>query len=529
MRPLRLKSSATPASSANFEGLQEMTDSEIEQYISAVVTQKFADETDGTGTGEINFDTANALTGTDIGVFYDNARTEAIGVHPASGSVNVTSFYAKQVETAASGTLTTRPVGWDASINGVKEFSDSEVETDLLDKIIDDMVAGGNYTVGTYKLAVSAPTGGTWTQRYTLTNTYGGSGGTSNNTIGVWQQTAPISGKDDNLYPIKVYNTSNLRGKTQAEVEELEPLFRNRMISTGVGKYKLQSTTPVGGTWIKMGDAGGFSDTRQVVSPENYTGNYTAAYSGDYAGTYVGPVNYTGTYSEIYAGAYVGPVNYAGAYTGNFTGTYTGPVSYGGSYTGSFAGAYTGFYAGLVAYAGAYAQAFAGAYVGVYNGPRTYSFTGSYAGSYILYYGGYAQGAYTGNYAGSYLGTYGPTQWAGQYTGNYTGYFTGIYAGPFNFTGNYTGAYNQVFTGTYVGPVNYAGTYSQAFTGVYVGPVTYSGTYSLGYAGTYAGPVNYTGSYTGTYESTFAGVYVGDTVQVGTETVSTVYLWLKTA
>lgn len=557
MRPLRIKSSSTPASSANFQGLQEMTDADIEQYISAVVTQKFADDTDGTGTGEINFDTANALSGTAIGTFYDNARTETIGDHPASGTVTVTTYYAKQVETAASGTLTTRPVGWDASLGGIKQFTDSEVESDLLDKIIDDMVGGSDYTVGTYKMSVSAPSGGTWTQRYTLTNTYGGSSGASSNTIGIWQQTAPVSAKDTNLYPVKVYDTTNLRGETQAEVEELVPLFRNRMISTGVGKYKLQSTTPTGGTWIKMGDAGGFSDTRQIVSPSDYTGNYTAAYSGDYSGTYVGPVNYTGayvgtyvgpvnytgTYSEIYTGAYTGPVNYAGAYTGFFAGAYVGPVSYSGSYTGSFAGAYSGTYTGPVAYAGAYSQAFAGAYAGVYSGPRTYAYTGSYAGSYILYYGGYVNSAWTGAYAGSYVGTYGPTNWTGYYTGSYTGYFTGTYSGPVNFTGSYTGAYNQAFTGTYVGPVSYTGTYSQAFTGTYVGPVSYAGTYSLAYAGTYTGPVSYagsysgtyvgpvsyTGAYTGTYESTFTGVYAGDTVQVGTETVSTVYLWLRTA
>ena len=39
MIPLRIKSSAVPADSSNIQGLQEMTDAEIEQYISATITK----------------------------------------------------------------------------------------------------------------------------------------------------------------------------------------------------------------------------------------------------------------------------------------------------------------------------------------------------------------------------------------------------------------------------------------------------------------------------------------------------------
>ncbi len=51
----------------------------------------------------------------------------------------------------------------------------------------------------------------------------------------IWQKTAPTTSADTNLYPIKSYNTTNLRGETQAEVEEMVPAFRNRIISEGVG------------------------------------------------------------------------------------------------------------------------------------------------------------------------------------------------------------------------------------------------------------------------------------------------------
>lgn len=527
MRPLKIKSSATPATSSNFEGLQEMTDAEIEQYISAVITKKFADDTDGSGTAEINIDTANALSGATIGTFVDTKRTEAIGTHPASTGTSDTTYYAKQVDSVASSSISDRPTGWDTTLGGIKEFTDAELNTDIIDKVIADMVGGSDYTVGTYKLSVNAPTGGTWTQRYTLTNTYGGTNNTTN-TIGIWQQTSPVSSSNANLYPVKVYNTSNLKGATQAEVEQLVPLFRNRIMSTDIGTYQLSSSSPGTGTWVKMGDAGGFTDTRQVVSPSDYSGTYNQGYSGDYSGTYTGPVSFSGTYTEPYTGSYVGPVNYTGSYTGNFTGTYTGPVNYAGAYVGSFAGAYAGTYTGPVGYSGTYNQGFTGAYAGVYSGTRAYAYTGTWSGSYILYYGGYANSAWTGAYTGSYIG-YFSGNYTGYYSGTYVGQFTGVYAGPVNFTGSYTGTYNQSFTGIYVGPVSYAGSYSQAFSGVYVGPVTYSGTYSADYTGAYVGPVNFTGTYTGVYTAAYTGIYASNTVQASTENVSSVYLWMRTA
>ena len=39
MRPLRIKASAYPVDSSNLQGLQEMTDTEIEQYYSAILTK----------------------------------------------------------------------------------------------------------------------------------------------------------------------------------------------------------------------------------------------------------------------------------------------------------------------------------------------------------------------------------------------------------------------------------------------------------------------------------------------------------
>ena len=99
--------------------------------------------------------------------------------------------------------------------------------------------------------------------------------------------------------------------------------LRNRIVSTGVGKYAVQQSAPVGGTWITQGSS--FSDTRNTLTNENYSGNYTGSYAGNYTGSY------SGSYRLFYAG-------FAGTlYTGTYSGTYTG--NYSGTYTGTYTGA----------------------------------------------------------------------------------------------------------------------------------------------------------------------------------------------
>jgi hypothetical protein len=181
MRPLRIKASGSPPSSANFQGLQELTDNEINQYLSYVITNKFATNWDGTLTGDLNMDTSNSLAGTSIGNFADTVRTESIGTHPATGATTSTTYYFKQITDSATENVTNRPLGYDSAI---KEMTDSEIDTDILDKVISDMVTESDYTVGQYTLAEAAPTGGTWTSRYTITNTTQG----GNNTIYLWQK-----------------------------------------------------------------------------------------------------------------------------------------------------------------------------------------------------------------------------------------------------------------------------------------------------------------------------------------------------
>jgi len=340
MRPIRVKASGSPITSANYQGLQEMSDTDIEQYLSYVITNKYATDWDGTLTGDLNMDTANALSGSSIGTFADTQRTESVGTHPATGATStVNTYYFKQVTSAATESITNRPVGYDS---GIKEFTDSQLDTDILDKVIEDMVSESDYTVGQFKLAASAPSGGTWTSRYTITDTHlDGS-----NTIYLWQKTAPTSSANSDLTSLKY--DSGLKMQTAAEIEQIVPNFRNRIVegygsTPGVGCYLVQASSPSEtGTWTQMGDAAGFSDTRHQVASSTYSGSYTGTFSGDYTGAYEGPADYSGTYTGDYVLYYSGYVG--GTFSGDYTGFYTGVTDYSGTYTGFYSQDFAGNY-----------------------------------------------------------------------------------------------------------------------------------------------------------------------------------------
>ena len=384
MRPLKIKASSYPVSASNFEGLQEMTDTEIEQYYSATLLKDFSDNTNGSGVGEINVTTDGSGTGTTIGSITDTKRQDAIGTHPTAGATtNVNVYTFKQVNSAASESITNRPLGYETSGNvGINEFTDAELDTDILDKVLGDLVAQGNYVTGQYSLSTSAPAGGTWTSRYTLIDTQVDE---TEATKYIWQKTTATTAAVSDYKPLKLDGTS-VKEMTVAEIEQVVPNMRNRITDSTVGTYALQAAAPGSGTWVQQGES--FTDTRQEVGSQTYEGNY----SGNYTGGYTGAKTYTGTYSG----------SYTGAYTGNYVGTSAYAGDYSGSYTGSYAADYSG-YAGT-----SYSGTYSGTYTGYYTGAKTYT--------------GYYSGAYSGNYAGNYVGT---SAYAGTYTGTYTGYYAG--------------------------------------------------------------------------------------------------------
>lgn len=401
MIPIRIKASSTPISSSNFQGLQQMSDAEINQYLSAVITQKFADDTDGTGTAELNVDTANALTGDSIGTWVDQIRDDSIGDHPTDGATTDTTYYFKQVTAAASESITNRPVGYDSAI---KEFTDAELDTDILDKVIEDMVTGTGYTVGQYSLAATSPSGGTWTSRYTITDSAQG----GNTSYYLWQKTTPTTSSNSDLTSLKLDST-DVKMMSEAEIEQLVPNFRNRIIDSGIGTYRIQATAPGSGTWTQQGDD--LEDTRQQVSSQDYAGTFTGSFSGSFS------------------------QNFSGSYAGNYVGNKT----YSGSYTGTFSGSYAGNYVGTSAYSGDYA--------------------GTYSSNFILYYAGFVGGTFTGNFTGYYTGFYsGAKTYTGYYSGDYNQNFSGDYVGTSAYSGTYTGYYSGSFTGNFSN--NFSGNFS---------------------------------------------------------------------
>ena len=395
MRPLRVKASSTPITSSNFQGLQEMTDSEINQYLSYVITNKFATDTDGTGTAELNVDTANALTGTSIGTFTDTIRDDAIGDHPTDGATSSTTYYFKQVTAAASESITNRLVGYDSAI---KEMTDGDLDTDILDKVIDDMVTETDYTVGQYTLAASAPSGGTWTSRYTITDSAQG----GNTQIYLWQKTAPTSSANSDLTSLKLSGSSATRMMTAAEIEQMVPNFRNRIIDNNIGKYALQETAPGTGTWTQMGDT--FNDTRQAVSGDAYAGSFGGTFAGDFTG------EFAGTFADTYVGAKTYTGGYTGAFSGEYAGNFVGTSAYANNFTGTFILYYAGFVGGY----------FSNTFAGFFTGAKTY--TGAYTGLYNRVFTGDFVGtsAYSGSYSGAYTGIF-SDNFSGDFSGSYTG------------------------------------------------------------------------------------------------------------
>lgn len=576
MNPLKVKATGSPITSANISGLQTMTDAEVKNYIANVITEKFAAVTNGTGTAEINITTDNSGSGTSIGSFVDTNRTESIGTHPATGNTTTTTYYAKQVTAAASESITNRPLAWDSHL---EEMSDGDIDG-VLDLCIEAMVAESSYTAGQYKLQASAPSGGTWVSRYTLTDTAQG----GNTVTYLWQKTVASSSPNSDYTPLRSYNGSNCKQMTESEIEQLLPNFRNRIIDTGIGTYKLQSSAPSGGTWVQMGNE--FSDTREQVSPQNYAGNYSGNFTGNYTGNYTGPITYSapysvsGNYSSNFTGNYQSPVNYTGnysaiipgsptpgpsytgVYSGNYAGsptpysgpTYAAPPSPGPSYTGYFTGYYTtgsptfynGIYSGSRNYAGTYAGApvnYLGPsdnnYAGFFAG--TESYTGYYEGGVepgtFQYYTGYFAGIIPGGFfAGSYQGAPTPQSFTGYFQGpdlapgepgdTYEGYFAGI--GPSYYTGFYSGGPQPTtYTGYFLGPAP-AG---PPYTGFYSGPAFYTGYFTglENYSGPafYSGSRNYAGNYEGPgysglvyYSGTYAGYFSGSSIPGGNYTAT---------
>jgi len=301
--PITLEAGSYPVAADGLQGFRELTATQIREQIAGVITQKFATDTDGSGTAELNVVTGGSAGSDEIGTFSDRARTESVGTHPAAGTLTTTTFRFNQPVASVSESGQIRPLRW--TNTSVDEMTDGEIDSDILDEVIQAMATESANTVGQYKIDTSTPSGGTWTARYTIPDTQ-----TDGTTVDyyLWQKTAPTTdaGSDTNML-LQTDVDGNIDEMADADVETLVPAFRNRIIASGVGTYLLQTGSPTAtGTWAQMG--GTMTDQVKDIVSENYSGEYAGSYVGYYDRIFNGFLEgaYAGTYSGTYYGEYAG-------------------------------------------------------------------------------------------------------------------------------------------------------------------------------------------------------------------------------
>ena len=271
---------ANPIKLRSDNDLQEMTNAEMDYAVYRVLLS-FA----SSNTLSINPGSTSGLT--NIGNFVDTIRNDAVGTHPTTGATSSTTYTFYQDRQTQSEASMLRPIGLSTSDLG--QQSDTDLNTTIISRALSQMINDG---IGKYQLRASAPSGGTWTNRGTITNSVRGA---SNSTFTLWQKTnatAPTT-----IRPMRLDGT-NLREMSNADIETLAARLRNRINDTGIGQYALQATAPGTGTWVAAGNS--FQDTRRQVQSVNYTGSYSDNYAGSRT------VFWQGRQGPTYYGTYAG-------------------------------------------------------------------------------------------------------------------------------------------------------------------------------------------------------------------------------
>lgn len=332
---------------ANLFGL---SDGDIWKWTGSVIAKKFASEV---SRGSLNVSTSGVLTNyTNIGTFTDRVHNSEVGDHPitANDTSNANVYTFQQYTAAVTDNKTVRPLCYDDSTEEVREMTDAEIDSEIMDMLVDrwwdNFYMTGKYwlKLGTDAPAVADGAGThTYTERHTIEDTQ--TDGTTV-TYKLWQQTE--SGLENHTVgsgglsrPLVKFNSDKeIVELTVAETESLVDRFRNSISTSTVGTYRVSASSPAeAGTWNQQGST--MTDQVKTSSTVAYSGSYDGTYAGDYEGTYTG--TYTGTFTGSYAADYGG---FAGtSYSGDYDGTFDG--DYVGYYTGSYTGTYTGDYDGL--------------------------------------------------------------------------------------------------------------------------------------------------------------------------------------
>lgn len=357
-------------------------------------------------------------TSNSIGRFRDTARYGAVGTTDAY--ILEKNYSLSQVSSATLSAQPNPPMYFGITTSGNDVIVQENLTTieQLADEILNRLAAGGP---NAYYLGPTAPSdGGIWSSVGSLTDTEEGFSVT-NTTYYLWHKLNSGSYTTSYKSPLKL-SSGEIIKFTDDEVKLFAKLVEERMISTSIGTYALQSSTPATGTWTNAGSATDLIRTTTPVDNQQYTSVVgflgPSYYVLSYASFFTGPVQYLGI------SGYTGPMYYIGAAVIVYGPTgYLGPAA-NAAYVGSIA--YTGN--SFSGYLGPTAKV-SGTFYGpgtTYSGPTTFygpgpftrtTFTGtaSFTGPASF------AGATTTNYASTFL-DYIPT----------SAYFTGItnYVGP---------------------------------------------------------------------------------------------------
>lgn len=445
--------------------IQSLTRSDLDKLIDYILEQMAS----GSYTGSI----VVGSTYTPIGTFSDTARQGDAG---SAGITIVTNTYTlSQVQTT---TLSDQPdppmyIGLTVSGSDVILQENATTLSNLANEVINRMVTDSTYGgVNSYYLSTSAPSdGGVWTSIGQLADTeYNFS--VTNAVYYLWKKISAAEYTTNYKRPLKL-DSGQVVQFSDTEIQRIIKIVEQQIVSTGIGKYALQSSAPGTGTWVSAGTAvdrilntatvsfaGPLAETSfqkpTVIVPGTYPDlqNYISdvEYTRDL--TYTADVGYAT--DPVFTGfeAYLGVDFFTGTTTFNSIISYTGTPTYVAEV----------FYTGEVPFA-AYPEFTA---VATYTVESTFTATNVFNSTavYTLESAFVSQVGYTGATVFSRPGTV----------------YTGV---------GYTGAGSVVFNRLFTGPVlNY--TADPVFTGP---GASYTGTTGLftGITGSYTSNPLYTG------------------------------------
>lgn len=383
-RPLKLDTSTTPVS------LKEMTDAEITANIILPILQEFAGDEVGTGTLKVStvggtgtlagtwsdrtriravgyhgslaaasqysttkysvyqnlsetnesamvrplcfkyaYEKIGTTTRTSTTVTLNNTTNITVGMDvygtgiPANTVVLGVTSNSIEINNAATSTAVNTTISFRRAL---VSMSDDDLYTYIIGPALTNMV---NQGLGSYYLssnAPSTPSGGTWTSKFSFTDTW--RDGSSSKTV--WRLTGLSNIPSISVRPItftekdvNVLGDEGLIEMSDFQIKSLVSRFKNSIVSTGIGQYTFDTLAPsTGGTWSTVGES--ITDYMNTIVEETYARNYTGFYTAYYRKTYFG--TYTGQYVQG---------SYAGSYAANL-GTFGSFIRWGTSYTGSY-------------------------------------------------------------------------------------------------------------------------------------------------------------------------------------------------